>query len=74
MNFDFGRTAIVGEAEAVPAPTFKLRLRFRLHPQVMREIGTNRTAMPVRPRVHTSVRLFVAVIPTATQLHADPLF
>ena len=74
MNFDFGRTAIVGEAEAVPTSPFKLRTCKRLHPQVMREIGTNRTAMPVRPRVHTSVRLFVAVIPTATQLHADPLF
>ena len=74
MNFDFGRTAIVGEAEAVPASPLELRTCKRLHPQVMREIGTNRTAMPVRPRVHTSVRLFVAVIPTTTQLHADALF
>ena len=30
--------------------------------------------MPVRPRVHTSIRLFVAVIPTTTQLHTNPFF
>ena len=74
MNFDFGRTAIVGEAEAVPASPLELRWRFRLHSQMMREVRADGTAMSVRPRVHASVRLLVAIITTSTQFDTDPFF
>ena len=74
MDFYNCSTSIIGKAEAVPASPLELRWRFRLHPQVMREIGTDRTAMPVRPRVHTTTRLLVAIIPTATQFDTDPFF
>ena len=66
MNFDFGRTAIVGEAEAVPTSTLELGRRLRLHSEMMSKIGTDGTAMSVRPRVHATGRLLVAVIATAT--------